>query len=107
MVIKKEVIKMPRGNRTGPEGLGPMTGRAKGFCSGYNSPGYMNPGYGRGMGSRRGFGRGLGLRRRVYWDEPVAQKETAYNPTKKEQLDELKAEKKELEKAIDELEKGE
>lgn len=98
---------MPRGDRTGPEGRGPMTGRAKGFCSGYNSPGYTNPGYER-QGLRRSFGRGNGFRRRVYFDEPVFPRETVYRePTKKEQLDELKTEKEEIEKAINELEKEE
>ena len=63
---------MPSGDRTGPEGLGPRTGRGLGYCNGYDSPGY-NRGtlrggggfgrrYGRGMG--RGFGRGLGIGRR-------------------------------------------
>jgi len=58
---------MPRGDGTGPGGLGPMTGRAAGYCAGYSVPGFMNPyggrlglgrGYGRGLG--RGYGRGLG-----------------------------------------------
>ncbi|HQL00837.1 MAG TPA: DUF5320 domain-containing protein [Smithellaceae bacterium] len=50
---------MPRGDRTGPAGLGPMTGRAAGYCAGYATPGFVNPvgGFGRGFG----FGRGLGL----------------------------------------------
>jgi len=43
---------MPLGDGTGPRGLGPMTGRAAGYCAGYPVPGYMNPipgfGYGRG-----------------------------------------------------------
>jgi len=34
---------MPGGDRTGPAGMGPMTGRAAGFCAGYPMPGYMNP----------------------------------------------------------------
>ena len=34
---------MPRGNRTGPAGMGPMTGRVAGYCAGYPVPGYMNP----------------------------------------------------------------
>ena len=34
---------MPRGDGTGPTGMGPMTGRAAGFCAGYSVPGYMNP----------------------------------------------------------------
>ena len=40
---------MPWGDGTGPMGLGPMTGRAAGYCAGYPVPGYMNPavGYGR------------------------------------------------------------
>lgn len=53
---------MPRGDGTGPMGLGPMTGRAAGFCAGYNTPGYLNPVFGRGYaGIGRGFfGRGGG-----------------------------------------------
>jgi len=38
---------MPRGDRTGPLGLGPKTGRAMGYCAGYPTPGYTNPGFGR------------------------------------------------------------
>jgi hypothetical protein len=45
--IEKEVITMPFGDGTGPAGLGPMTGRAAGFCAGYPVPGYMNPVMGR------------------------------------------------------------
>jgi len=51
---------MPRGDRTGPLGMGPMTGRAAGYCAGNTVPGYMNPYGGRGMGFRRGFFRGGG-----------------------------------------------
>lgn len=49
---------MPRGDRTGPMGMGPTTGRAAGFCSGSGVPGYANPTLGRGFGM--GFGRGRG-----------------------------------------------
>ncbi len=56
---------MPRGDGTGPMGMGPMTGRAAGYCAGYPAPGFMNPIQGRGFGFGRGrgagFGRGLGL----------------------------------------------
>ena len=45
---------MPGGDRTGPLGMGPMTGRAAGYCAGYDVPGYMNPYGGRGMAMRRG-----------------------------------------------------
>jgi hypothetical protein len=48
---------MPGGDRTGPMGQGPRTGRGAGYCGGADMPGYANalPGGGRG-----GFGRGRG-----------------------------------------------
>ena len=50
---------MPRGDGTGPMGMGPMTGRGAGYCAGFRVPGYANPargfGYGFGRGYRRGF----------------------------------------------------
>ena len=36
-------MNMPGGDGTGPLGLGPMTGRATGYCAGYPVPGSMNP----------------------------------------------------------------
>ncbi|MBN1123781.1 MAG: DUF5320 domain-containing protein [Sedimentisphaerales bacterium] len=55
---------MPGGDRTGPAGMGPITGRAAGFCAGHPVPGYMNPAPGRGFwGAGRGFGRGRGMGR--------------------------------------------
>ena len=61
---------MPGGDRTGPTRLGPMTGRAAGFCAGSSVPGYMNRVAGRGYGGRgRGFwsrGGGHGWRNRFY-----------------------------------------
>ena len=54
---------MPGGDRTGPAGLGPMTGRAAGYCAGNPGPGFSNPIPGRGFGGRgggRGRGRGWG-----------------------------------------------
>jgi hypothetical protein len=57
---------MPLGDRTGPAGMGPMTGRGAGYCAGYSVPGYMNPGFGRGGGFGRGWGRGFGWRRAGY-----------------------------------------
>jgi hypothetical protein len=50
---------MPGGDGTGPAGMGPMTGRAAGYCAGYPVPGYMNPVPGGGFwGWGRGGGRG-------------------------------------------------
>ena len=50
---------MPGGDRTGPLGMGSMTGRAAGYCAGYQTPGYMNPYGGRGYWGGRGGGRGF------------------------------------------------
>jgi hypothetical protein len=52
---------MPGGNGTGPAGMGPMTGRAAGYCAGYDMPGYANPVGGRGLWGR-GCGGGRGGR---------------------------------------------
>ena len=52
---------MPRGNRRGPWGEGPMTGRGAGYCAGYEAPGWMNPIGGGGGGRGLGWGRGPGL----------------------------------------------
>lgn len=51
---------MPGGDRTGPVGRGPMTGRGAGFCAGYGVSGFGNPGYNAGgafPGGRGGRGR--------------------------------------------------
>lgn len=60
---------MPRGDGTGPAGFGPMTGRAAGYCAGFQVPGYANslPGRGFGLGFGRGFrGGGYGRRHMFY-----------------------------------------
>ena len=75
---------MPRGDQTGPTGMGPMTGRAAGHCAGYPVPGFMNSragrgywgrGRGGGWGRGRGFGRGFGWAGAGYgmpaWDGPA------------------------------------
>jgi hypothetical protein len=49
---------MPFGDRTGPLGLGPRTGRAMGYCAGFGMPGSAGAVPGRGG---FGFGRGRGL----------------------------------------------
>jgi len=57
---------MPRGDRTGPRGMGPMTGRGAGFCAGYGVPGYANPLPGGGAGFWGGRGGGRGWRNWYY-----------------------------------------
>ena len=52
---------MPGGDRTGPMGRGPMTGRGAGYCAGFGMPGYMNFGPGRGFRVGRGWGGGFGM----------------------------------------------
>jgi len=52
---------MPGGDRTGPMGMGAMTGRGAGFCSGSDNAGYTRAMPGRGFGM--GAGRGGGFRR--------------------------------------------
>ncbi len=54
---------MPGFSGTGPQGVGPMTGRGMGKCNPQNSANISNPfvfGRGMGFGRGRGFGRGFG-----------------------------------------------
>jgi hypothetical protein len=55
---------MPRGDGTGPEGQGPMTGRGMGRCGGDTDrrPNSRRPGRGAGRGQGGGQARGLGQR---------------------------------------------
>jgi len=99
---------MPGGDRTGPNGLGPRTGRALGYCAGYSSPGYTRGvGWGRGRGFGRGSGRGFGWGRgwgyRGPYYEPYAPV-PVYTPaqpiTSSDQVVMLKQEKEYLESEI-------
>ncbi len=95
---------MPQGDRTGPNGQGPMTGRAMGFCAGYNTPGFMNQGFGRGMG--RGFGRGFAWRARampIQQVQPAAITEKQEKEMLKQELGAIKTEQAEIEKRLKEL----
>ncbi|MBN2076411.1 MAG: DUF5320 domain-containing protein [Dehalococcoidales bacterium] len=59
---------MPSGDRTGPAGMGPMTGRGAGYCTGYTWPGFLSRIPGRrwfGIG-RRNRGNGRGFRNNWY-----------------------------------------
>jgi hypothetical protein len=58
---------MPAGDGTGPMGMGPMTGRAAGYCGGYGEPGYANPIPGRGWGRGGWGGGGRGWRHRNWY----------------------------------------
>ena len=91
---------MPRGNGTGPMGMGPMTGRAAGYCAGQGVPGYANPYGGRGLGMAWGrgggpgmgmaWGRGGGGRGWNFSPAPVPGPYTVPEPTAEQQLSALR-----------------
>ncbi len=60
----KEVLDMPRGDRTGPTGAGPGTSRMKGFCMGFGNPGTLNRSQDFASRGRGGGGGGQGRRNR-------------------------------------------
>ena len=113
---------MPYGDGTGPRGEGPGTGRRLGYCAGYNRPGYVAPGAGRGygyggrwgargLGWGRGFGRGWGARFVDDWRgvgvppaaAPVASQDEV--SALKSQADELRAALDAIQNRLDSLEK--
>ena len=85
---------MPFGDRSGPGGMGPMTGRGRGFCAGFDVPGYMNPDFRRGLGRARGFGF------RARFHPQIIQSQVITEVDEKKILE---AELKELEKRLKEL----
>ena len=91
---------MPYGDRTGPEGKGPRTGRGMGYCGGYDSPGYTR-GTPRGMGYSRGAGRGFG--RGFGWNRAPVQPINTIDSGLKEEVNALKKIVEALKKKIDEL----
>ncbi|MBU0894435.1 MAG: DUF5320 domain-containing protein [Nanoarchaeota archaeon] len=96
---------MPQGDRTGPSGQGSMTGRGMGFCAGFNAPGFMNSGFGRGFGKGRGFG----WRARPIQSMPIQEVQPAVITEKQEkqfleqELNFLKEEMEKIEKKLKEL----
>ena len=81
---------MPFGDKTGPQGQGPRTGRGLGFCAGYETPGSMNTavGFGRGRGGRGG--RGGGNRFRAQGVTPIATPATVAHAGGQPEVAELK-----------------
>lgn len=102
---------MPRGDGTGPNGMGQMTGRAAGYCAGYDRPGFANPGvgsrYGMGRGFRGGFGRGFGRgfgyyhTAPAYYGAPV----NLAAPTKDQELEMLKQQASNFEQSLEDIKK--
>jgi len=88
---------MPQGDRTGPNGQGPMTGRGRGFCSGFNGSGFANPGFGRGFGRGRCFGF------RQDFVQPQVITEVQESEFLKQELEQINVEKAEIEARLKEL----
>lgn len=108
---------MPGGDRTGPRGFGPMTGRRAGYCGGHDMPGFANPvpGYGMRGGRSGSWGGGHGWRHWFYaTGVPFWARTGAISPPPEQELASLKDEaellKGQLEainRRIEELEKRE
>ena len=113
---------MPGGDGTGPMGLGPMTGRAAGYCAGFGMPGFMNPIPGRGFGGGGGFGRrggGRGWRHRFYatglpgwaragWAPPLGVPPAAFfapQMTQEQEVAALKGQAQYFQKALEDIKK--
>lgn len=123
---------MPWGDRTGPLGMGPMTGRGAGYCGGYAGPGFQNLtpgrgfwGWGRSRGRGRFFGRGGGGFGRRFraggfggwqsapWGWPPVGASGPYampfdvpfapTPSRSQELDALKNQARYFEEALDEI----
>ncbi|MHC1724499.1 MAG: DUF5320 domain-containing protein [Syntrophobacteraceae bacterium] len=103
---------MPRGDRTGPTGAGPRTGRVKGFCMGFDIPGAFNqpqdlasPGAGGGRHGRRNrfFSTGLTGQQRsaVFGIEPKPDDLSNSKFVPESELATLKVQASYLQKALD------
>ncbi len=107
---------MPRGDGTGPMGMGAMTGRAVGFCAEYSVPGYMNPAGGRAFGGRwgrGGAGGGRGWRYMYYaaglagWARAEVGPAYGFPPTptwtKGQETEALRAQARSMEEALESI----
>lgn len=111
--IKKGGDIMPRGNGTGPMGMGPMKGREAGLCAGFAVPGYANPfGCGFGFGPRRGFRRRYNATGLPWWagfikpylGAPYFESDVDEKDFLKKQAKFLEDQLEEIKKRLDELE---
>jgi hypothetical protein len=83
---------MPQGDRTGPMGGGPMTGRGAGFCGGHNMPGRDFWAQGGGRGWRHWFYiTGLPAWMRFGWRLAASGVPTAPSASRLSQEDEVEA----------------
>jgi hypothetical protein len=112
---------MPGGDRTGPVGSGPRTGRGAGLCAGYPAPGFMDGGWGRGGGRGWGLRGGGGGWRHRHWYHatgvpgwqragmagpgamPPFSTPSAPSMTREQELQELKSQASYFERALESL----
>ena len=73
---------MPRLNKAGPMGNGPVTGRGMGICTGTRNSGVF---YGRGMGRNRNFGSRFGRGQGFGFNQNFRNAVTAFTPEKEKQ----------------------
>ena len=96
---------MPGGDRTGPVGAGPGSGRRMGFCAGYDRPGTFNRGGGFGMGMGRGRGNRHWFRATgaPFWARSVEPNPDMEMSSLQAQADALKEELKAIENRLESL----
>jgi hypothetical protein len=95
---------MPAGDRTGPLGAGPMTGRGAGYCANNAAPEAGNWNLGRGLG--RGFrGGGCGWRQMFYATGLPGWMRFGTPPAPEQELAALKAEAEGLKNQLDMINK--
>lgn len=103
---KRRMAIMPRGDRTGPMGRGPWTGRSAGFCAGFREPGF----FGGGRGWRHMFhATGLHGWMRSGWGGPAFLEEPPPDTEKRllgEEAEVLRSRLDEIRKRLDMLEEG-
>jgi hypothetical protein len=96
---------MPGGDRTGPRGFGPMTGRKAGYCAGHDTPGFDNPYHRYGMRYGGRFGSWAGGRGWRHWYHATGLPGWARGgyetPDQESELAKLKDESEWLSKRID------
>ena len=105
---------MPRGDRTGPRGIGPMTGRRLGFCVGNDRPGFDIESRNFGHGYGQGFGHGNGWRGQMGYGQRYAHgrfsDEEVHGVSQKTLLENdvriLKEQLASIEKQLSEIDKG-
>jgi hypothetical protein len=107
---------MPGFDRTGPLGMGPMTGGRRGFYNpaamGYCFPFFSGAGFGRGMGLGRGFRggmgrmfRGAGFGKGYGWYPPAYLGPNPYSMDSSSELDMLKAQADSFKSALEAINK--